>query len=111
MIKIEIYYNFVQYDPSYKMHICNEHSHKQTKKWLKQVFQVHTNSEIAAAAAATTTTAATTAAAAAAVAVVVSAENDPSEPLQTTTATDPHQSPSSDITSVDSEISGNNDGQ
>lgn len=35
-----------------KMHIRDEHAHKQTKKRLKRVFQVRTDAEIAAAAAA-----------------------------------------------------------
>ena len=95
-----------------KMHICDEHSHKQTKKRLKRVFQVRTNAEIAAAAAAAAaaaTTATTTTTAAAAVTVV--AGPGPSEPLRTTIATDSHQSPSSRIASIDPELSENNDGR
>lgn len=33
-----------------KMHICDEHAHKQTKKRLKRVFQIRTDAERAAAA-------------------------------------------------------------
>jgi hypothetical protein len=33
-----------------KMHICDEHTKKQTKNWLKWVFQVHIDAEKAAAA-------------------------------------------------------------
>ena len=70
-----------------KMHIRDEHSHKQTKKRLKRVFQVRTNTEIAAALAAAAATAATaatataTTAAATAVTVVAGTESGPSEPL------------------------------